>query len=226
MNNSRWVASANLVVSGFFTATILSGCGSGASTPPPVISVGFSGSATQTVAQGQSVIITAIVSPATWISLALVWWDIRFGGEAAIFTVEHPTRFKAAVIIEGVVTNASVFGTDKAVLIPAAGREQWSDNECALWGHLRGSRFAVNLLGADHLTPSDAVWLAAYVPELAEQAGPMGPQRTVAAVRSYIAAFLDANLRGRQMDPLLSGPSSKFPDAVVTTQEQALCRRS
>jgi dienelactone hydrolase len=116
------------------------------------------------------------------------------GGEAAIFTVEHATRFKAAVIIEGVVTNASVLGTDKAVLIVAAGREQWSDNECALWGHLRGSRFAVNLLGADHLTPSDAVWLAAYVPELAKQAGPMGPQRTVAAVRSYIAAFLDANL--------------------------------
>ena len=145
------------------------------------------------------------------------------GGEAAIFSVEHDARFKTGVIMDGVVTNASVLGTDKAVLILAAGRGQWSDNECALWRHLRGFRLAVNLLGADHMTPSDAVWLTAYMPELAVQTGPMGPERTMAAVRNYLAAFLDANLRGQPMNALLTGPSADFPEVVVTTREQSLC---
>ena len=145
------------------------------------------------------------------------------GGEAAISGVEHDARFKAAVIIDGVVTNASAVGTDKAVLILAAGREQWSDNECALWRHLRGFRFAVNLIGADHMTPSDAVWLAAYVPGLAVQTGPTGPQRTMAAVRNYVATFLDANLRGQPMNSLLTGPSPDSPEVVATTREQLLC---
>jgi dienelactone hydrolase len=147
------------------------------------------------------------------------------GGEAAIFSVEHEPRFKVGVIIDGVVTNASALGTDKAVLILAAGRQQWSDNECVLWSHLRGFRLAVNLIGADHMTPSDAVWLSAYVPELTVQTGPMGPEMTVAAVRDYVAAFLDAILRGKPVGPLLTGATAEFPGAVVTTQEQPLCRR-
>jgi dienelactone hydrolase len=145
------------------------------------------------------------------------------GGEAAIFSVEHDARLKAGVIIDGVVTNASVVGTDKAVLILAAGREQWSDNECALWSHLRGFRFAVNLLGADHMTPSDAVWFAAYMPGLAVQTGAMGPERTVAAVRNYLAAFLDANLRGQPMNSLLTKRFPNFTEVVVTTRQQSLC---
>jgi hypothetical protein len=44
----------------------------------------------------------------------------------------------------------------------------------------------------------------------------------MAAVRDYIAAFLDANLRGKPPAPLLSGPSSEYPDAVVTMQKQSL----
>jgi dienelactone hydrolase len=145
------------------------------------------------------------------------------GGEAAIFSVEHDARFKAGVILDGVVTNASALGTDKAVLILAAGREQWSDNECMLWSHLQGFRFAANLLGADHMTPSDAVWLAAHTPELALQTGRMGPERTVAVIRNYIAAFFDANLRGQPMNSLLTGPSPDSPEVVVTTREGSLC---
>ena len=145
------------------------------------------------------------------------------GGEAAILSVEHDARFKAGITIDGLVTNASALGTDKAVLILAAGREQWSDNECVLWSHLRGFRFAVNLLGADHMTPSDAVWLAAHTPELAVQTGRMGPQRTIAVVRNYIAAFFDANLRGQPMSSLLTGPSPDSPEVVVTTREGSLC---
>ena len=87
-----------------------------------------------------------------------------------------------------------------------------------MWGKLRGPRFAVNLRGAEHLTPSDAVWLA----KGAIKTGTMGPDKTIAAVRDYIAAFLDANLRDRP-NLLLTGPSSDYTDAIVTTQKQLLC---
>jgi hypothetical protein len=80
-------------------------------------------------------------------------------------------------------------------------------------------RFAVNLKGAEHVTPSDEVWLV----KGAIKTSPMGPDKTIAAVREYIAAFLDANLQGKAADRLLTGPSSEYPDAAVTTQKQLLC---
>jgi hypothetical protein len=100
----------------------------------------------------------------------------------------------------------------------AAGCELWSDEERQLWGDLRGPRFAVNLRGAEHLTPSDAVWLA----NGAIKTGTMGPNKTVAAIRNYVAAFLDGHLRGKPTDRLLTGPSPDYPEAVVTTQKQLL----
>jgi len=51
------------------------------------------------------------------------------------------------------------------------------------------------------------------------------PEKTIAAVREYIAAFLDTYLRGEPMDPLLTGPSSYYPDADVITGEEPLCRQ-
>jgi hypothetical protein len=68
---------------------------------------------------------------------------------------------------------------------------------------------------------SDWIWLA----KDAIETGPMGPEKTMAAVRHYVTAFLDANLRGKASDALLTGPSSDYPDAVVTTQEQPLCQQ-
>jgi hypothetical protein len=59
------------------------------------------------------------------------------------------------------------------------GREQWSDEECRLWSDLRGPRFSVNLRGAEHLTTSDAVWLA----KGAIKTGTTGPEKTTAVMR-------------------------------------------
>jgi hypothetical protein len=100
-----------------------------------------------------------------------------------------------------------------------AGNDGWGPDDCRLWNALRGTRVAVNLKGAEHVTPSDAVWLAKY----AIKTGTMGPEKTIAALRSYVAAFLDTNLRGLPPNHLLSGPSREYPDAVVTTPKQALC---
>jgi predicted dienelactone hydrolase len=140
------------------------------------------------------------------------------GGSAALLGVERDPRFRVGIIIDGDVPDALVSETQTPVLILAAGRERWNDNESRLWANLRGPRLAVNLRGTEHLTPSDAVWLA----KGAIMTGAMGPDKTMAAVRNYIAAFLDANLRGKPWESLLIGPSSDFPDADVTTQNQLL----
>jgi len=99
------------------------------------------------------------------------------------------------------------------------GSEQRSEEECRLWSELLGPRLSVNLRGAEHRAPSDAVWLAKGT----ISTGAMGPEKTVEAVRDYIAAFLDTNLRGAASNYLLTGPSRDYPDAAVTTQRQLLC---
>jgi predicted dienelactone hydrolase len=141
------------------------------------------------------------------------------GGLAALLDLKQDARIKAAVLLDASVPDGSASLTDTPVLVMAMGREQWSDEECRLWSDLRGPRFAVNLKGAEHLTPSDAIWLA----KGAIRTGSMGPDKAIEALRNYIAAFLDTNLRSKPFDPLLTGPSSDYPDAEVTTQKQLLC---
>ena len=47
-------------------------------------------------------------------------------------------------------------------------------------------------------------------------------EKTIVAVRDYMAAFLDANLLDRPIAPLLTGPSSEYPDVEVIAQDQML----
>lgn len=141
------------------------------------------------------------------------------GGLTALLGVQQEPRFRAGVILDGVLPDFVAVGTQTPMLVLTAGNDGWGENDCRLWNGLRGPRVAVNLKGAEHVTPSDAVWLAKY----AIKAGSMGPEKTIAAVRSYVAAFLDANLRGLPAARLLKGPSREYPDAVVTTQGQSPC---
>ncbi|MGH9498275.1 MAG: alpha/beta hydrolase family protein [Terriglobales bacterium] len=145
------------------------------------------------------------------------------GGEIAVTSLERDLRLRAAVSLDGAISPATTAGTSKPVLLVSAGREQWSLEECQLWNSLRGRRLAIKLKGADHFTPSDAVWLFHSVPGMAAAVGSMGRETTIAALRNYIAAFFDANLRGEPSSPLLSGTSPNIPDAIVTTQPQELC---
>lgn len=143
------------------------------------------------------------------------------GGATAFLSMEREPRFQAGIVIDGFVPGALIKATHTPVLILAAGREKWDSDECRLWTSLRGPRLAVNVKGAEHVTPSDAVWLF----KGAIKTGDMGPDKTIAAMRDYIAAFLDANLLGKPMDSLLTGPSSEYPDAEVTTQNELLLRK-
>ena len=78
---------------------------------------------------------------------------------------------------------------------------------------------ALNFVGSEHLTPSDAVWLA----NGAVQTGTMGTDKTVEAIRNYVAAFLDSNTNGSHTDKLFEGSSPDYPDVEVTTQTQSPC---
>lgn len=140
------------------------------------------------------------------------------GGTIAFQALERDARFKAAVILDGYLSPALIHPTQAPVLILRAGSESSADR-CQLWAALHGPRLFVNLAGAEHLTPSDALWLA----KGAIATGSMGPDRTVAAIRDYVAGFLDTNLRGRPVHPLLTGASTIYPDAAVTTGDQQLC---
>jgi len=140
------------------------------------------------------------------------------GGVTALLGVEADPRVKAGIILDGVVPETPAKPLTAPIMLLAAGREQWSDEEQRLWDTLPRERFAVNLRGAEHLTPSDLVWLA----KGAIKSGKMGPDRTIAAIRDYIAAFLDANLRGQPLDPLLIEPSSRYPDVNFIKPAQSL----
>jgi pimeloyl-ACP methyl ester carboxylesterase len=140
------------------------------------------------------------------------------GGLTAILSIEQDARFRAGVILDGVAPQAALGGTETPVLLLAAGRDTWSAEETHLWTGLRGPRVAINLRGAEHVTPSDLLWLAPG----AVQTGTIGPEKTVEAVRKYIIAFLDAHLLGKPVDPVLTGPSPAYPGAVVTTRKEQL----
>lgn len=140
------------------------------------------------------------------------------GGVVAFLALERDQRFRASIVIEGSIPTALIHPTWRPVLLLATGPEGWSDDQCRLWNNLRGPRMAVNLKGGEHVTASDAIWLAKY----AVKTGNMGPDQTMAAIRDYVAAFLDSNLRKMPLDTV-SGPSSPYPDATVATSGQLLC---
>jgi dienelactone hydrolase len=142
------------------------------------------------------------------------------GGLTAFLGTEVEPRLKAAIMLDGFMPDALGSASRKPVLILAAGRQRWDAGECRLWSNLQGPRLAVNLRGTEHVALSDWIWLTPN----AVQVGPMGSERTMAAVRDYVAAFLDTNLQGRPLHPLLTGPSADYPDAVVVTQGQSMCR--
>jgi dienelactone hydrolase len=140
------------------------------------------------------------------------------GGLTALLGVELEPRFRAAVTMDGVMPGTLFSPTQTATLMMIAGSDSWDEKACHVWNALHGPRFAMNLKGSEHLTPSDAVWLTNGAIKTSG-----GMEKTVAAVRNYIAAFLDVNLNGKPMDRLLVGASSDYPDVEITTQNQTPC---
>jgi len=141
------------------------------------------------------------------------------GGLTAILGVQAEPRFRAGIVLDGTVPPDLGERSTIPLLLVNAGKDAWGDDECRLWNHLAGERTVINLAGAEHFALSDAVWLA----HGAIKTGTMRPDTTVAAVRDYVAAFLNHNLNGARLNPLLSGPSARYPQADITTRNQSRC---
>jgi dienelactone hydrolase len=144
------------------------------------------------------------------------------GGMTALLGMEMEPRFHAALSIDGVIPGSLFGSTNNPVLMMFTGRDPWDTDTCRLWGQLQGPRVALNFKGTEHLTASDAVWLA----KGAVQAGSEGMEKTVAAIRDYVAAFLDVNLNGGSSDQLLSGDSPGYPEVEVTTRTSSPCSKA
>jgi dienelactone hydrolase len=99
------------------------------------------------------------------------------GGLTTWQGVQQDTRFKAGILLDPYLFNVLSEPTQTPVMLLTMGHEQRSEDECRLWSDLLGPRFSVNLHGAEHVTPSDAVWLA----KGAITAGTMGPDKAIAA---------------------------------------------
>lgn len=78
------------------------------------------------------------------------------GGLTTILGVERDVRFRAGIVIDGAVPQTPMNDTDTPMLLLAAGRDTWTEEEGLLWNSLHGPRLAVNLRGAEHVTPS--IW--------------------------------------------------------------------
>ncbi|HTS36969.1 MAG TPA: choice-of-anchor D domain-containing protein [Candidatus Solibacter sp.] len=141
------------------------------------------------------------------------------GGATAWLTLEREPRFRAAVILDSYLPAAMIHPTELPVLILNAGRAEGSADQCRLWSNLLGPRLLVNLSGAEHVTPSDAVWLA----KGAIQTGDSDTEKTVAAIRDAIASFLNTNLKERTVNSGSTDPSSARPGAIVNTGDQPIC---
>jgi len=144
------------------------------------------------------------------------------GGMTALLGMEMDPRFRAALSIDGVIPGPLFGATGKPVLLMFTGRDPWDTETCRLWGQLQGPRVALNFKGTEHLTASDAIWLA----KGAVQAGPEGIEKTVATIRDYVAAFLDVNLNGNSSNQLLRGSSSEHPEVEVTTRTASQCSKA
>ena len=145
------------------------------------------------------------------------------GALSALLEVQVEPRFKAAILMDGFVPSALPSATKKPVLMLAAGRDRWDATDCRLWSNLAGPRFAVDLPGTEHVALGDWIWLT----QSSIETSAMGPEKTMSAIRDYVGTFLDAHLRGAELEParkrLLTGPSLDYPNAVTTVEQQRLC---
>ena len=141
------------------------------------------------------------------------------GGMTALLGVELDPRFRAAVSLDGVMPSSWFSAAGKPIMMLISGSD-WDENTCHVWSRLHGPRFAVTLKNSEHLTPSDAIWLTDGAIKTSG-----GMEKTVAAVRDYVAAFLDVNMnvKAATEDGLLAGPSSGYPEVEVTTRTQNSC---
>jgi hypothetical protein len=140
------------------------------------------------------------------------------GGATAFLALELDPRLRAAVFIDGHIDQATIRRTDRPLLMLDMGAHPTPD-QCSLWTALHGPRFAISFAGAEHVTPSDAIWLA----KGAIRSGALGTDETIAEIRDSIAVFLEETLLGKT-GSIARELHLKHPALTMTTGAQTLCK--
>jgi dienelactone hydrolase len=141
------------------------------------------------------------------------------GGLTTLRGLESNERFKAGVLLDGVMPPNFSTHIQQPLLHVVAGRDRWNQDDCLLWGSLRGKRRAIELPSVEHLALSDAAWLL----EGGISTGGRGVGDTIAAIRQEVANFLDTNLRGKDSEALAGKPMAGISNAVIAGQADSLC---
>lgn len=139
------------------------------------------------------------------------------GGFEALQLLHDDPRIKAALDMDGIVgwdendtgpglSKLANDGIDKPfVLMGSATNDHYTSTSWnALWNHSHGWHRDIHLRGAEHASYTDA---EALIPEIAKQRklpaqatagiGWIDPQRAIAIEQTYVSAFFDRWLRGR-----------------------------
>ncbi len=156
------------------------------------------------------------------------------GGFAALQAMHDDRRIAAAANLDGLLayvqedhdpgplSTVAADGVDRPVLLMG---KDGNDHHTvpswgALWEHGSGPRLDLTLLGSGHATYTDAT---SMLPRIAARLGlpkemvtgaigTVAPERAVAVQRAYVSAFFDRELRHRDDDGLLDGPSARYPE--------------
>jgi dienelactone hydrolase len=141
------------------------------------------------------------------------------GGLTTVLALQQEPLFKVGIVLDGVMPQAPIHPMSKPLFLLMAGRDQWSIEDCQVWRNLLGPRVSMNLPGAEHIAPSDAVWLA----KSAVNTGTLTPEQTVEHIRSNVAAFLDANLRAKSFNALQDFSYAADHNPFASHQSQVAC---
>jgi pimeloyl-ACP methyl ester carboxylesterase len=141
------------------------------------------------------------------------------GGLATLRALETEPRFKAGVLLDSIMPPRFDKPLMQPVMTLVVGRERWNEDDCQLWGALRGPRLAENFPGAEHIALSDAVWLL----KGNISTGSANPGIAIAAIREHVAAFLETHLAGQTRAATPNTPAPSDLKFRVATQAQSLC---
>jgi dienelactone hydrolase len=168
-------------------------------------------------------------------------FGFSYGGYTAAETMFHDRRIDAGINLDGSMEHGQgtietspylpgqsvQHGLDRPFLLfgqpghnhlgsePESTDLSWPD----FWSNQRGPKLDLSLLGSEHSSFSDLQIVVAQAAEafdfpaeaIEELIGTIDPDRSIAAQRAYIGAFLDLHVRHRDTH-LLDGPSPAYPE--------------
>ena len=134
------------------------------------------------------------------------------GGMAAATTMLADPRVDAGVNMDGSFPSWLAQDLPRPFMLLGAesagrgDRPAWDE----AWTHLTGWRRWIQVPRVSHIAVSDAALLGEW---LGLPPGPLPGTRTIEILRTYLGAFTDLHLRHRPQ-PLLDGPSPRFPEVI------------